>query len=74
VEETVERDDSKQQQPPDPVSRQRLTSPWDVGGGLKDCLSHCVNTSFDSDELFGCAMECFIIDRNLPRENWRANG
>jgi hypothetical protein len=56
------------------MRRARLSNPWDVGGGLKDCLSHCVNTSFDNDELFGCAMECFIIDRNLPRENWRANG
>ena len=67
----MESDESKQQDQ-QPVARQRLSNPWEVGGGLKDCLSHCVNTSFDDDELFGCAVECFIIDRNLPQENWRA--
>jgi hypothetical protein len=49
----------------------RLSNPWEVGGDLRDCLRHCVDTSFNNDEVFGCATECFIIDRNLPASDWR---
>jgi hypothetical protein len=51
----------------------RASNPWEVGGGLRDCLRHCVDTAFNEGEVFGCAVECFIIDHNLPPDLYRAN-
>ena len=51
----------------------RASNPWEVGGSLRDCLRHCVDTALNDGEAFGCAVECFIIDHNLPPDLYRAN-
>lgn len=53
--------------------RRRASNPWDVGGDLRDCLRHCVDTALNDGEVFGCATECFVIDHNLPADLYRAD-
>jgi len=63
-------------EPEDPKHQTEMTrrasNPWEVGGDLRDCLRHCVDTAFNDGEVFGCAVECFVIDHNLPADLYRA--